>query len=138
MEKNIQKKVQVVIIGGENLNKLLLLQMKKDRGELWQNVTGSVDEGENFLEAASRELLEETGLSGQLTELEIQFEFNDRWNRNVLEKVFLAKVSGEPEVMISEEEHQDYKWLPLTQVTDKSFGHKSNYISFLESLKNVE
>ncbi len=137
MEKNIQKKVQVVIIGGKSLNKLLLLQMKEDRGELWQNVTGSVDEGEDFIEAAHRELLEETGLSGELEELDVQFKFKDRWERNVLEKVFVAKVNGEQQVKISDEEHQDYKWIPLDQVTEENFGYKSNFKSFLESLKKL-
>lgn len=138
MENKIQKKVQVVIIGGERLNKLLLLQMKPDRNELWQNVTGSVDEGEDFLEAAKRELLEETQLAGELTELNIQFEFKDRWERSVLEKVFLAKIIGEPPVQISDEEHQDYQWIPLDQVSRDNFGYESNYTSFLESLKKLK
>ena len=130
MENLVHRKVQVVVIGGENLNKLLLLQTKKDRDEHWQNVTGSVDEGETYYSAALRELKEETGLEATLIELNLQFEFKDRWKKNVLEKVFLAKVEEEAVVTISNEEHQGYKWLLLKEANKESFGYESNWKSF--------
>ncbi|PIK14751.1 NUDIX domain-containing protein [Halobacteriovorax sp. JY17] len=131
MENLTHRKIQVVVIGGENLNKLLLLQTNTDRDEYWQNVTGSVDEGETFYSAAKRELEEETGIVATLVELNLQFEFTDRWKKDVLEKVFLAKVEEEEiEIKISREEHQDYKWLLLKEVTRESFGYESNWKSF--------
>ena len=130
MENLVHRKVQVVVIGGENLNKLLLLQTKKDRDEHWQNVTGSVDEGEAYYSAAQRELKEETGLTATLVELNLQFEFKDRWKKNVLEKVFLARVEDGEDVIISSQEHQAYKWLFLKEATKESFGYESNWKSF--------
>lgn len=130
MENTKHRKVQIVIIGGQEFNKLLLLQTKEDRDEHWQNVTGSVDEGETFYSAALREVKEETNLDVELIELSLQFEFTDRWKKNVCEKVFLGKVLEEVEVKISEQEHQDYKWLYFNDVTKESFGYESNWQSF--------
>jgi len=138
MENTKHRKVQVVVIGGEELNQLLLLQTKKDRDEHWQNVTGSVDEGETFYSAAQRELEEETGIQSELIELNLQFEFRDRWGKDVIEKVFLAKAHESVEVKISEEEHQDFKWVYLNDLTKESFGFESNWKSYTTARDWIE
>ncbi len=45
-------------------NELLLLRRTQARGGFWQPVTGKVEHGETTEEAAVREILEETGLTG--------------------------------------------------------------------------
>ena len=94
MEGN-HKKVQVIITARdpEGSWSALILKTNKDRGQFWQNVTGSVDEGESFEEAALREAQEETGLEiekiVEFDGLELSFEFKDRWKKNVHEECFL-------------------------------------------------
>ena len=43
----------------------LLLKRVADRGAFWQGVKGGVENGESLLEAARRELVEETALSAR-------------------------------------------------------------------------
>lgn len=133
--KEAHGKVQVVVLHNEN-NKLnlLLLQTKIDRGEFWQNVTGSVEGDEGWSDAAKRELLEETGLSGKLTKLSLCYNFHDRWQRDVQEKTFMALVTSS-RVRLCEIEHQAYKWLPIEEVRPDHFGHESNYQTFMEACK---
>ena len=40
----------------------ILLLHRKDKKNFWQSVTGSIEEGESPVNAAKRELLEETGI----------------------------------------------------------------------------
>lgn len=49
--------VLVLIYSG---NQALLIR-RADGDDLWQSVTGSVEEGETLLQTAQREVLEETG-----------------------------------------------------------------------------
>ena len=43
----------------------ILLLHRKDKKNFWQSVTGSIEEGESPVNAAKRELLEETGIDHQ-------------------------------------------------------------------------
>ena len=140
MNSNKHGKVQVVLIYlPEEVSisnaQVLLLQMNDERGAHWQSVTGSVDPGENFEQAAKRELIEETGVNADIIELDLNFEFHDRWGKDVFEKVYLAKVKSIPKVVISSDEHQNYKWVNLDDISQKSFGYPSNYQAYLKALE---
>jgi lipoyl(octanoyl) transferase len=50
--------VKVVVHDGD---RVLLLHRRPERGNFWQPITGSIEEGESPLDAARRELQEETG-----------------------------------------------------------------------------
>ena len=50
--------VKVVVNDGE---RVLMLHRRPERGNFWQPITGTIEEGESPLEAARRELREETG-----------------------------------------------------------------------------
>jgi dATP pyrophosphohydrolase len=109
------RKVQVVVC---SQNAVLLLQTNAKRGGFWQNVTGSVEEQEDWADAAIRELLEETGLRirpNNLIDLNLQWQFMDRWGRDVEEKAFLATVDHVAKGVILSDEHQQFQWLSLTQ-----------------------
>ena len=134
----LHKKVQVVVLHTTNNNtNLLKLQTKADRGEFWQNVTGSIEGSESWEQGALRELEEETGLNGVLTQLDLVYKFHDRWKRDVEERVFLAQVQSD-HVRLCEQEHQAHEWKNISEVTENDFGHKSNYESFLEAIKCLD
>jgi 8-oxo-dGTP pyrophosphatase MutT (NUDIX family) len=138
MEIKLHRKVQVVVIDCENREEVLLLQTKEDRNFHWQNITGSVEEGESYLDAASRELEEESGLKGEIHELDLNFKFLDRWEKNVIEKVYVALVPRSENILLCEQEHQDFKWLKINNVSRDSFGFQSNWLSFLEMREWIE
>lgn len=129
----LHKKVQVVTLHKEK-QALLLLEMKEDRGFGWQNVTGSVESGESILEAAKRELQEETGIvEADLVQLSKEFKFHDRWGKDVVEYCFVA-LTNQSEVQISKQEHQGFKWLPIKEVQARDFKYESNFTAFQEAL----
>ena len=133
-EKHKAKKAQVVVFRKENNKTLvLLLKTNKQRGGFWQNITGGIEPSENFTEGAERELFEETGIKAQPKEINLSFEFHDRWGKDVLEKVFYA-ISMTEEVVLSKEEHEDFKWLDVELITKENFKYPSNYEAFMECL----
>ncbi len=135
--KKEHKKVQVVVIDtARSPFQLLLLQTKEDRQCIWQNITGSVDEGETFHKAALRELKEETGLrADSLIDLDLSYEYHDRWDRDVHEQVYLCKLSFTPEKIDLSEEHQDYKWVSVESVQEQTYRYPSNFESFKKALE---
>ncbi len=139
-ERNLRhKKAQVVVFRVEN-NKtyVLLLQTNPERGSFWQNVTGSVDEGEDFVEGAVRELKEETGIVSQTNEIsDLVFEFHDRWGKDVTERNYWC-VTDSSEVNISKEEHQNYKWVEVSEISESHFKFPSNYQAFQFALRDLE
>ena len=58
--KKIPKSILIIIY---TKNKDVLLLKKINDKDMWQSVTGSMQENETALDAAKRELLEETGLN---------------------------------------------------------------------------
>lgn len=136
-------KVQIAIFAKQknNLFHLSLLTNER-RGSFWQNVTGSVDPGEDFETAAKREVLEETGIEikkkHNFFELDTEYEFIDQWNKDVLEKCFALVLESQTDVIIDSSEHQDFKWLPVNKIDENYFKYPSNYEVFKESMERIK
>lgn len=95
--------------------KLLLLKRKKNQhcGGLWSFPGGKVENHENSRQAAMRELLEETGLSGsQWRELgETDYQYSDRSLKLVLFSCLCPDISE----LHTETEHI---WVPSDKLID--------------------
>lgn len=95
--------------------KVLLLCTTPERGEFWQPVTGSVDNGESLETAALREAQEESGLSflGPPLRLGHEFSYSD-WRGQVHETVFeLEAPPGAPtqaKIHLDTREHMAFRW----------------------------
>lgn len=129
--KPLKQKIQIVTIAE---NQLLLLQFAKFHNEGFQNITGSVEKDEIFEQAAARELVEEIGVTNNLIDIHLTFQFKDRWGFEAEEKVFLCEFKKIPTITISHE-HQSYKWIPVEQVTVQDFVFPTNFEAFKKALE---
>ncbi len=113
--------------------------MNKRRKLHWQNVTGGVDEHENFQDAAIREAIEETNISQDsiktVLQSDLEYSFKDQWGENIIEKVFFLKCHGPWEVKIDPNEHQDFKWVVSDDINEDSVHYQSNYIALKEAIE---
>jgi len=98
---------------------VLLLKRIPSRGGFWQGVTGGVERNEDPVEAAARELIEETRLvpsDFQTIDYSYSFPVEDRFRylypsgtEDITEHVFMARITDEQEPELSEE-HDQYRW----------------------------
>ncbi|MFP4052562.1 MAG: NUDIX hydrolase [Phycisphaerae bacterium] len=82
---------------------------------LWQQVTGAIHENETAVEAAVRELHEETGLSPRelySANMVHQYYAPDRDGIMIM-PVFLAFVTPDTEEVTLSEEHDEFRWVPV-------------------------
>ncbi len=121
--QKLKKKVQVIILAK---SEILLLKLAENRGGFWQNITGGVDDGEEFEQAAVRELWEETGIRASVIEIPFEFKFVDRWNCLVTEKVFLCKLDIKSAPQLSDE-HTEYRWKKIHEMTKADYGYETNF-----------
>ena len=105
----LRRAVSVVVTREDG--KVLLLQRLASRGGFWQPVTGKVEPGESPLQAAQRELGEETGFQVEVQPLGYEHAFAYRDVRPpdlIRETAFAASASGEPRLDPSE--HVAFGW----------------------------
>lgn len=137
------KKAQVVLAAADTVSqsfKILLLQTNERRGRFWQNVTGKIEDHETFEEGALREAIEETQLSldaiVDMIDLNLSFEFQDSRRRKVFEKCFLFILDETWQIKIDPNEHQDFKWISLSEIKEGIVAFPSNYQT-LEKAKKI-
>ncbi len=119
------KHPESVLILIHTADRVLLLQ-RKDNPDFWQSVTGSLEAGEHRLQAAARELEEETGLvvgNGlQLVETghRVRFEIYPHWRHRYRPGVthnweyeFRLCLPEPQSVRLTE--HLDQCWLPFEE-----------------------
>lgn len=134
----MKQKVQVVIFCLKT-QEVLLLQTNERRGQFWQNVTGSVEKGESFEQAALRELQEETGIqtaSLQSLPYEIRYKTQKK-GHDVLEKTFLACLQQRPSIILDPGEHSQYQWRAFNAILASSYFYHCNYEAFLYAQKTL-
>ena len=123
--------VGIVVLNKEN--KVFVAKRIDNPKNLWQMPQGGVDEGEDFLKAAYRELEEETSIKSVelIKELDgtITYELPDRllgliWKgkyRGQKQKWFLMRFVGmdnEINIKTKHPEFLEWKWVDLDKITD--------------------
>ena len=101
----------------------VLLLERSEPFAFWQSVTGSLQPGESHADAARRELMEETGLSGEgdlyFSGVSRQFAIDPRWRDRfgpgIVENVEFEwhyRLRHPVDIKLSRTEHSDYRWVP--------------------------
>ena len=156
MQKNfrelpLRSGVGIIVLNKEN--KVFVAKRIDNPKNFWQMPQGGVDEGENFLNAAYRELEEETSIKNVelIKEFDgtITYELPDRllgiiWRgkyRGQKQKWFLMRFTGEdPEINIKTKnpEFLDWKWIELDQITEAVVDFKLHvYKELKEKIKKI-
>ena len=137
MEKAIRK-IQVIIFRKTHNLEILMLKVIPERGGFWQCVTGKVEDGEDQIDAAFREVREETGISGDKVRHVLKdiysFEYlkNDR---KIHETVYGFEVFPDIGIDMTKnvyKEHTEYAWLsPEKAIEISSFDSQKQSILHL-------
>ena len=121
----------VLVVVYTRLDEVLLLN-RTHPANFWQSITGSLEWGEAPLQAAIRELFEETGIQSsglkdchQTNRFPILPEWRERFapevNENV-EHVFKLELKDKCEIKIHPEEHSEYIWMSKQEAAEKVFS----------------
>ena len=143
--------VGIVVLNKEN--KVFVAKRIDNPKDFWQMPQGGVDDGENFLKAAYRELEEETSIKSVelIKELDgmITYELPDRllgiiWKgryRGQKQKWFLMRFNGDDKEININTHHPeflDWKWIELNQLTEVVVDFKLHvYKEVLEKVKKL-
>lgn len=106
------KKYNCIVVLNEDKTKILFCKRKKAPYQNQYNfVGGKIEEGEDGMTAAYRELYEETGIRFQEIGL---FHFMDLtyYHQNYILELYVGKLSGQKELV---EEVNPLEWLSLTE-----------------------
>jgi putative (di)nucleoside polyphosphate hydrolase len=138
--------VGIVVINKDN--KVFVAKRIDNPKNFWQMPQGGVDDGEDFLIAAYRELEEETSIKNVelIKELDgtITYELPERllgivWKgkyRGQKQKWFLMKFTGKEEeinIKTKNPEFLDWKWIDLDQITEVVVDFKLHVYKELKS-----
>jgi lipoyl(octanoyl) transferase len=123
----MRQPVQVLIYPAKTAGsrwEYLLLRRTASRGGFWQGVTGGVEDEEGLVEAARRELYEETDLVPlALEQIDYSYSFpvEEEWRdlyaagvEEIVEYVFLALVDGQQQPTLTGE-HDQWQWCRYDQ-----------------------
>lgn len=117
--------VKVLVHDGE---RVLLLHRRPERGNFWQPITGTIEEGEAPLDAARRELAEETGQRGEPRSLEMMQSFmieseylESRYPAPIVasEVAYEIALDSRLPIRVDAEEHDAWGWFTFAEAYER-------------------
>ena len=151
--KNLPLRDGVGIVVLNKKNEVFVAQRIDNPKKFWQMPQGGVDEGEDFLKAAYRELEEETSIKNVklIKELEntTTYELPDHllgiiWKgkyKGQKQKWFIMRFTGEEKeinIKTKNPEFLDWKWIDVDQITEVVVNFKLHvYKEIKEKVKKI-
>ena len=151
--KNLPLRNGVGIVVLNNKNKVFVAKRIDNPKNYWQMPQGGVDEGEDFLTAAYRELEEETSIKNVKLIKEIDgtmtYELPDHllgiiWKgryKGQKQKWFLMRYLGDDKdinIKTKKPEFLEWKWIELDMITDVAVDFKSHvYKEIKDKVKKI-
>jgi len=117
--------IKVIVHDGE---RVLLLHRKAERGNFWQPITGAIENGESTLDAARRELREETGHDVEPCSLDLTQSFmiesqylESRHPAPVIasEPAFAVRVDSRLPIRVDALEHDTWGWFTFAEAYER-------------------
>ena len=145
--KNLPYRVGVGIIVLNKENKIFVAKRIDNPKGFWQMPQGGVDEGEDFLSAAYRELEEETSIKNVELITEIDEITTYELPNHLLGKIWKGKFKGqkqkwflmrhlgsdnEIDINTSKPEFFEWKWIELNSITEIVVSFKLNVYKILQ------
>ena len=151
--QKLPMRIGVGVIVLNNKNQVFVGKRKDNPGDKWQMPQGGVDEGEDFLSAMKRELLEETSIKNIsiIREIKKIYEYELPANligiiwkgkyRGQKQKWFITKFLGdesEINVNTNNPEFIEWKWVDMEMLPKVIVEFKKNlYTNLLKEIKSV-
>ena len=108
--------------------RVLLLHRKPERGNFWQPITGSIEDGETPVETARGEIAEETGNRGEPEDLDllqsfmIESHFLEARHASPIiasEIGFVVELPSTLTIHIDADEHDDFGWFTFGEAYER-------------------
>ncbi|WBW96941.1 NUDIX hydrolase [Oceanirhabdus sp. W0125-5] len=111
--------VQIFVYTTKPTLKVLILKRIPEKSGYWQPPCGGVNKGESPIDAARRELFEETGIVHKESIIDLDYSFTYRESKNgvmmdMMDICFAAEVGEITKVELSHE-HEEYSWCTETE-----------------------
>ena len=151
--KNLPLRNGVGIIVLNNDNKILVAKRIDNSKNFWQMPQGGVDEGEDFLSAAYRELEEETSIKNVELVKELDGMLTYELPTHLLGKIWKGKYRGQKQkwfimrflgndddinLKTDKPEFLDWKWIDLNMITEVVVDFKKHvYNELKEKIKKI-
>jgi dATP pyrophosphohydrolase len=112
----------------------VLIMERADKAGFWQSVTGSLEHGETPLQAAIREVKEETGLDATAYNLQDwyvsnKYEIYPHWRNRYApgvtentEHLFGLELPSQLPIKLAPEEHVRYEWVDWREAAKRVFS----------------
>ena len=147
----LRKGVGVVLLNKNN--QIFVAKRIDNPKDFWQMPQGGIDNGENYLEAALRELKEETSIKSVKVIQEIQEEITYNLPDSLLGIIWKGKYKGQTQrwfimrflgndneinLKTKHPEFLEWKWVDIENITDKVVDFKLHvYEKIKKELKNL-